>query len=83
LQLAQAAANARFRAVPSNPSAPAGSQQVCFGSAAYNAAFQQFGAGVTRFLQAASGFAYEGDSAALDAKTLIQAWPARLPASTP
>ena len=72
---AQTAARTRFRAVPRNPTAPSGSSKVCFNSGAYNAAFQQFGAGITRFLQDTSGFAYEGDSANLDAKALIQAWP--------
>jgi hypothetical protein len=75
LRIAQA--NARSRTVSSNPTAPTGSSQVCFRSDAYNAAFSNFGAGLNQFLQAASGFAFEGDSANLDAKALIQAWPSK------
>ena len=75
MRVAEAAARTRFSTVRSNPSAPSGSNQVCFTSTAYNAAFQQFSAGLNRFLQATSGYAFEGDSAALSAKTLIQAWP--------
>ena len=76
LRRAQAAANSAGRGVSSNPVAPAGSRQVCFDAAGYNTAFQQFGAGLNRFIQATSGFAFEGDAAAIDAKALIQAWPA-------
>lgn len=77
MQLAQAAANARFRTVPRNPTAPTGSSQVCIGASAYNAAFQQFGADLTRFIQEAGGYAFEGDRSNLDAKALIQAWPGK------
>ena len=74
-RLRVAQASARTRIVSGGPTAPAGSSQVCFNSAGYNAAFQQFGAGLNRFLQATAGYAYEGDSAGLDTKALIQAWP--------
>lgn len=77
LQSAQAAASAARRAMSRNPAAPAGSNQVCFSSAAYNAAFQQFGPGLDRFIQSTSGFVVEGDGATIDAKTLIQAWPGK------
>jgi hypothetical protein len=76
LRVDVAQARSRIRTLPSNPTAPSGSRQVCFGSEAYNAAFQQFGTSLSGFLQDATGLAYEGDSAILDAKTLIQSWPA-------
>ena len=76
LQLAQArAASAGSRGVSNNPVAPAGRSEICISSPAYNAAFQQFGADLTRFLQETGGYAYEGDSANIDASALIQAWP--------
>lgn len=75
LQRLQAAASAGRRASTSNPRAAAGSKQVCIDSAAYNAAFQQFGSKLDGFIQAARGFAIEGDSAQIDAKSVIDAWP--------
>lgn len=75
LQRLQAAASAGRRASTNNPSAAAGSKQVCIDSAAYNAAFQQFGSKLDGFIQAARGLAVEGDSAQIDAKSVIDAWP--------
>lgn len=75
LQLAQAAASASRRASSQNPAAPAGSRQVCFESAAYTAAFQQFGKQLDGFIQATRGLSVEGDVAAINAKSLIDSWP--------
>lgn len=74
-RLRDAQASAASRRLPSNPAAPSGSNKVCFSSTAYNAAFKQFGDGLNKFLQSATGFAIEGDTAQLDAQTLVNAWP--------
>ena len=63
------------RRVSKAPAAPAGSDQVCIGSAAYNAAFQRFRERLVSNLDGLGALAVEGDEAQLDAQTLIQAWP--------
>ena len=68
-------AGAGSRRLSSAPAAPAGSNQICFGAAAYTAAFAEFGKSLGRFMAETNGLAIEGDAAQIDAKSLIQAWP--------
>lgn len=79
LRVAEAAASARSRASPGNPRAPTGSSQVCFTASSYDAAFKRFGTDLDKFIQDARGIAGEGDRAAIDATTLIKAWPTTQP----
>ena len=58
-----------------SPTAPTGSSQVCIRSDAYNAAFAEFRKSLERSLEEARGLAIEGDSAAIDAKACVEAWP--------
>ena len=58
-----------------NPAAPIGSSQVCTDSATFTAAFQRFGESLDRFIQDTRGYSVEGDSAQIDAQTLLQSWP--------
>lgn len=75
LRAAQAAASSGRSASASNPVAPSGSKQVCFDAPAYTAAFQQFGKQLDGFIQGARGLIVEGDSAQIDAQTILNAWP--------
>ena len=63
------------RRLSSGPAAPAGSDQICISSTAYNAAFQRFRERLVSSLDGLGSLAVEGDEAQLDAKALIEAWP--------
>lgn len=68
MRAAQAAASAARRSVPLTPAAAAGSSQLCFDAKALSAAVEQYRGSVR-------GLAEIGDETALDAGTLIKAWP--------
>ena len=59
---------ARSNRVPLTPAAASGSDQICFGQKALSAAVERYRAGVL-------GLVTQGDECAIDARTLIQAWP--------
>lgn len=67
--------SARSSPMPNNPTAPAGSDEICISSGAYNAAFQKFGADLAGFIQGTRGLAIQGDEAQIDAKALFDGWP--------
>ena len=68
LQLAQAAANSSRNRVSLTPAPAAGSTKICFEPVAFAAAIE-------RYRQRVAGVVGTGDSAQIDAQTLIQAWP--------
>ena len=63
------------RGLPKAPTATAGSNQICIPTATYNTAFGEFGKELFRFVEAARGYAIEGDEAQIDAQTLLKGWP--------
>lgn len=68
LRSAQAAADARSRSMPLAPAAAKGSSVQCFEPQALSAA-------VERYRGRVLGLVTQGDEAAIDAATLIRAWP--------
>ena len=58
-----------------SPAAPAGSSQVCFGAAGYNAAFSEYRESLGRSLEEIRGIAVECATAQIDNKAWGAAWP--------
>ena len=75
LHVVQAAANSASRSLSRSPTAPAGSNQVCFDSAAYNAAFAKYRNRLGIGLDGIRKLAFEGDEAQIDGQALLKAWP--------
>ena len=61
--------------VPAAPAAAPGTDQICFGSAGYTAAFAKFRDVLVASLETARGIALSGDSCQIDARALIEGWP--------
>lgn len=70
-----AAANSSRGKLSSQPTAPAGSSQVCIDSTAYNAAFSRYTKRYDAGMAGINGLVTEGDSAQIDAQTILQGWP--------
>ena len=68
-------ASASRRPLSRSAEAAAGSDKVCFGAPAYNAASGRLRERLERGLGGIQQLASEGDSAQIDAKALIKAWP--------
>ena len=70
--------NPAKRNLSATASAPAGSNEVCLGSAAYNVAMERYRGRLERGMDGITGLAREGDAAQIDAIALIQAWPLKM-----
>ena len=70
--------SSRSRNLSASATAPAGSQSVCLGSTAYNAALERYRGRLKLSLDGIAGLATEGDAAQIDAAALIQAWPLKM-----
>ena len=75
LRISEAALSAAGRRLPSSPAAPAGSSQICFESATYNAAFSKYRDRLIASMERLGQLVVEGDEAQIDAKSLLQSWP--------